>query len=146
MVAFVFVYGTLMRSGANHPVLLRLGAVFVGEAETVEPRMLVDLGPYPALLPIGSQVELRCTVHGELYEIPDASLAALDAFEGTPHLYARERLRLRSPAGERDAFAYVLARRPPRTAEVIASGRYSVAGTALPDGAKLEQVEVEPGG
>ncbi|MBC7051966.1 gamma-glutamylcyclotransferase, partial [Salmonella enterica subsp. enterica serovar Enteritidis] len=46
--SLVFVYGTLMREQANHRVLVEIGARRVGEAVSMEPRTLVDLGPYPA--------------------------------------------------------------------------------------------------
>jgi len=142
----VFVYGTLMRAGANHAVLLRLGCRFVGLATTREPRVLVDLGPYPALLPSGREESAVSCVSGEVWEIDDSALRELDAFEGSPELYTRERIRLLvdpevDEGGELEAFVYVLARRPPAHARVITSGRYAEAGTVLPDGAAPEQIE-----
>lgn len=145
----VFVYGTLMRAGANHAVLLRLGSVFVGTARTREPRTLVDLGPYPALLPArsGSSPPASC-IEGEVWEIDDGALRELDAFEGCPELYRRVRIALvtddRADVEPHvEAFAYELARRPPAHARVITSGRYAATGTVLPDGATPEQIEPE---
>lgn len=142
----VFVYGTLMRAGANHPVLLRLGCSFVGGARTREPRTLVDLGPYPALLPADRAASRPTTcIEGELWEIDDEALRELDAFEGSPELYTRERIALVTAEGEAlEAFVYALARRPPAHARVITTGRYAAPGTALPSGAAPEQFE--PGG
>jgi gamma-glutamylcyclotransferase (GGCT)/AIG2-like uncharacterized protein YtfP len=143
----VFVYGTLMRGGANHDVLRRLGGSFVTAATTRSPRTLVDLGPYPALLALGSR-EDAAPVTGEVWEITDAALRELDAFEGVPDLYLRERLTVGS-AGRGDAieaFVYVLAGSPPPHARVIPTGRYGRAGTALPDGAKPEQLVRRPNG
>lgn len=141
----VFVYGTLMRAGANHNVLQRLGCTFLGEATTLEPRTLVDLGPYPALLPLRDGAPPPTTrIEGEVWEIDDRSLRELDAFEGYPELYTRERVALRvagPEAREVDAFVYVLARRPPARARVIATGRYAAAGMPLPDGAASDQFE-----
>jgi gamma-glutamylcyclotransferase (GGCT)/AIG2-like uncharacterized protein YtfP len=135
--AHVFVYGTFLRGGANHAFFLGLGSRFVRVALTEEPRTLVDLGPYPALLP--RDVARDATrVHGEVYEMPDASLAELDAFEGTPDLYRRETIAL---DGGTSAFTYVFARALPKRARVIADGRYASAGTLLEEGAKASQVE-----
>lgn len=137
--AHVFVYGTFLRGGANHAFLTRLGARFVRSATTADPRTLVDLGPYPAMLPRDAARD-TARVHGEVYDMPDASLAELDAFEGTPDLYARETIAL---DGGDAAFTYVFARRVPKRARVIADGRYAARGTLLEEGAKASQVEDE---
>lgn len=141
----VFVYGTLMRAGANHAVLERLDARFVTTASTLHPRILVDLGPYPALLPSNESTIPPSRVSGEVWEIDDSALDDLDAFEGCPDLYSRERITLLTDAEgaerELDAFGYVLARRPPPHARILASGRYGTPGTVLPEGAMPEQIE-----
>lgn len=137
--AHVFVYGTLLRGGANHALLRELGARFLREARTAEPFTLVDLGPYPAMLPRDARRD-TVPVSGELYEIPDASLAALDEFEGAPDLYTRETIALE---GDATAFTYVFARRVPTRARVIADGRYASEGAVLEEGAKASQVEDE---
>jgi gamma-glutamylaminecyclotransferase len=138
----VFVYGTLMRAGANHAVLERLGSAFVGAAFTRDPRTLVDLGPYPALLPESDAPS--APVHGEVWELDDSALRELDAFEGCPELYVRERIAVRMDAGdEREAFVYVFARRPPARAQILTTGRYSAAGTRLPHGASPAQIEAK---
>ena len=140
----VFVYGTLMRAGANHAVLARLGCSFVARARTLEPRVLVDLGPYPALLPARherSPAPTTC-VEGELWAIEETALHALDAFEGCPELYRRDRIALVTADGEEvEAFVYALARRPPAHARVIATGRYAAPGSPLPNGAQPGQIE-----
>jgi gamma-glutamylaminecyclotransferase len=131
----VFVYGTFLRGKANHAVLTRLGARFVCAARTSSPRTLVDLGPYPAMLPADASRD-RSAVHGELYEIDEAALASLDEFEGCPDLYRRERITL--DAGE--AETYVFARRRPKTATMISSGRYEPTGTVLDESARDEDL------
>jgi gamma-glutamylcyclotransferase (GGCT)/AIG2-like uncharacterized protein YtfP len=89
----VFVYGTLMRGKANHSVLVRMSARFVGSACTVDARTVVDLGPYPALLPSDRARDAKAsTVRGEIFEVDDGDIDALDAFEGAPALYRRERI------------------------------------------------------
>jgi gamma-glutamylcyclotransferase (GGCT)/AIG2-like uncharacterized protein YtfP len=81
----VFVYGTLRRGGrANR--LLR-GARFLAEATTDSAFELVDMGPYPGLVAAGS-----IAVRGEIWEVPIAVLAELDAYEGEE--YARIAIRL----------------------------------------------------
>ncbi len=135
----VFVYGTLMRAGANHRVLARLGGRFVDEARTAEPRTLVDLGPYPALLPTTAPAT-TCVI-GEVWEVDDSALRELDAFEGVPDLYTRERLAIVTDSETREAFTYVFARRLPKGARPIESGRYAAPGTALPTGASPAQIE-----
>jgi gamma-glutamylcyclotransferase (GGCT)/AIG2-like uncharacterized protein YtfP len=133
----VFVYGTLMRGTANHDVLARTGARFVGDARTTTTRTLVDLGPYPALLPFDRARDAGATpVTGELFEIEAAALETLDAFEGTPSLFRRETIAVvldGAVIGVRersdresviDAYVYVLAREMPAGARVIGGGRY----------------------
>lgn len=168
----VFVYGTLMRAGANHSVLQRLGCTFAGHATTREGWTLVDLGPYPALLPAREGAP-TARVFGEVWQIDDHAIRELDAFEGCPELYTRERIALVMASAEDDggttsdpettgdasrpgaahthlaarsvtAFAYVLAGRPPSSARVIVGGRYAAPGTALPHGALPEQLAEAP--
>ena len=107
----VFVYGTLMRRGENHAVLERLGARFVARARTHQRRTVVDLGPYPALLPRDEPRDGTAPlVDGELYELSEAALPALDDFEGSPDLYVRERIALTTEEGFAEAWVYVLAK------------------------------------
>ena len=149
--AHVFVYGTLLRGAANHDVLARLGARFVARARTAEPRTLLDLGPYPALLPRDAERDRDASpVFGEVYAVPDGALDDLDVFEGCPDLYRREPIAL-EPDGAHGgeptpskAFTYVLARRPPARARPVPGGRYAVRGAALPAGASPSQLGEDP--
>ncbi len=127
MTTLVFVYGTLMQDQPNHRVLLEIGAERLGAAVTASARTLVDLGPYPALLRGAG----GCQVTGELYAIDERSLDVLDAFEGCPDLYSRERIQLVHDGESREAWTYVLAREPPADAVVVASGRYAGGGVVL---------------
>jgi len=127
----VFVYGTLMRGQPNHHVLARAGARARGAATTVLPRTLVDLGPYPALLPRdGVRDASARAVTGELFAVSARALAALDEFEGCPDLYVRERIAVVASASAsvdgaaHEAWTYVLAETPPPSARVLADGRY----------------------
>jgi gamma-glutamylcyclotransferase (GGCT)/AIG2-like uncharacterized protein YtfP len=94
----VFVYGTLLAGEPNHRVLA--GARFLGEAVTAPAFELVDLGPYPALVPGGATA-----VRGERYAVDDRGLARLDRLEGYPELYDRVEVAL---AGGERAIAYVM--------------------------------------
>ncbi len=144
----VFVYGTFLRGRANSGVLARLGAAFVASARTVEPRALVDLGPYPALVDADAADAPTPTgpVFGELWEVAESSLAPLDAFEGCPELFKRQSVSIERDDGAReDAFVYVFARHVPRRARVISSGRYEATGVALPEGATPADIRDDEG-
>lgn len=70
----VFVYGTLRRGGSHH---WRMdGAVFIRPG-TIRGRMY-RFGWYPGLVADESAGE----IHGEVYAVGPAQLAALDLFEG----------------------------------------------------------------
>ena len=93
----VFVYGTLMRGEANHRLLR--GSQFVGAAKTVRGFCLFDHGPFPAMVRMGDGV-----VSGEVFEIREGVLGALDRLEGYPTLYGRELIDLDDGS---QAIAYV---------------------------------------
>lgn len=75
----VFVYGTLKRGFYNHRLLQEREAKFVGNASTREPMRLV-LGEYG--IPYLMKGEGNTAVPGELWEVDDAGLDALDVLEG----------------------------------------------------------------
>jgi gamma-glutamylcyclotransferase (GGCT)/AIG2-like uncharacterized protein YtfP len=76
------VYGSLLAGGYNHCFLR--SSVRMGEARTAARFELVDLGPYPALVPNGST-----SVLGEVYRVDKDVLARLDQLEGHPSYYLR---------------------------------------------------------
>ena len=92
----LFVYGSLRRGAENHHELA--GAVFRGVVKTMPSYGIARLGAYPAL------VSGSTSVAGELYEVEEADLPALDAFEGPGYRRALVRL-----DGGGDAEAYFLA-------------------------------------
>lgn len=143
--ALLFVYGTLMVGFANHHVLTRLGGRRLDRARTSAPRTLVDLGPYPALLPPDATRDREATcVEGELHELPDGALEEVDRFEGAPELYRRATVRVTTPDGVvHDAFGYELVRHVPARARVLADGRYTRRGTTLPRGVDAGQIDGE---
>jgi gamma-glutamylcyclotransferase (GGCT)/AIG2-like uncharacterized protein YtfP len=120
----VFVYGSLLRGEANHVHLE--GARFIGTVRTAPAFTLFDLGEFPALVATGHDA-----VSGELWEVDDAHLERLDAFEEHPDVYARRKIPLEDG---RDAFAY-LPRTAPTARERIVSGdwRRRLDGRPRPD-------------
>lgn len=108
----VLVYGSLMSGQGNHRFLA--GARFVAIAHTEPVFTLVSLGAFPALVAGGAT-----SVRGELYEVDDATLTALDRLEGAPTFYRRELVPLRGGAR---VFAYVLASRAERRHDIVESG------------------------
>jgi len=71
----IFVYGTLRRGGVRAIEVHFPPAEFVASAHVSG--ILYDLGPYPGLRLDGEQ-----PVTGEIYQVDDAVLEALDAYEG----------------------------------------------------------------
>ena len=79
----VFVYGTLLVGESNHRLLK--GAQLISDEGRTQPGFrLYDLGRYPALVRDGDHA-----VVGEVYEVDEPTLAALDRLEGHPELYRR---------------------------------------------------------
>ncbi|MCG3722230.1 gamma-glutamylcyclotransferase family protein [Vibrio cincinnatiensis] len=80
----VFVYGTLRQGEANHYYLEE--SPLLGSWVTPPEYALHDLGPYPGLS-AGHQ-----SIHGEVYQVDDSTLAKLDILEDVPVEYRRESL------------------------------------------------------
>lgn len=96
----VFVYGTLRRGFSNHHFMH--GARLLGGATTLGSyAMYVEDCPYLV------QEEARYPVMGEVYEVSDAMLLALDALEEHPTVYERRRIPVRQDSGrEVEAWCY----------------------------------------
>jgi gamma-glutamylaminecyclotransferase len=82
----VFVYGTLKRGQHNHNRFLAT-STFLGPATTAE-RWRMITGGYPVVLPNHHRAGAG-RIRGELYEVDDQTLEALDRLEGNGHLYLR---------------------------------------------------------
>ncbi|RTL54718.1 MAG: gamma-glutamylcyclotransferase [Bradyrhizobiaceae bacterium] len=83
----VFVYGTLKRGGERNDLLK--AAAFAGKASTVASFRMLD-GPYPVLRDNNGPGPGDHPVSGEVFEVDDAALAALDDYEGVgERLYDR---------------------------------------------------------
>ncbi|KAK3276725.1 hypothetical protein CYMTET_15231 [Cymbomonas tetramitiformis] len=101
----VFVYGTLKRGFHNHRLLEKFDARFVCETRTREPMRLV-LGDYGVPYLMGPHPDAAGPVLGELWEVDDEALGALDVLEGVDvGMYTRTRVEL--DEGGKYAFGYV---------------------------------------
>ena len=91
--SYVFVYGTLKRGGSNHRYLQ--GQTFIAPATTVPGYRLYRLDGYPGMVPDPAHSH---GVHGEIWEVDAAGLAALDELEGVAeNLYRRAPVPLAAP-------------------------------------------------
>jgi gamma-glutamylcyclotransferase (GGCT)/AIG2-like uncharacterized protein YtfP len=115
----LFVYGSLKRGGRHHDELA--GAVFLGPATTQAGYRLEPLGEYLALISVLPPPQAKAqaqaqpepepehetgtatTVPGELFELDESKLSALDAFEGDA--YERGNVRLEGGSLQKPGFA-----------------------------------------
>lgn len=86
----VFVYGTLRAGHGNHERLLRTAQCLDPHAVTQPGYRMATAGGFPMVhrLPLGEWGAAN-VVQGEVYEVDDATLAALDRLEGHPRWYQR---------------------------------------------------------
>lgn len=101
----VFVYGTLKRGFPNHGLMR--AATFVDTGLTVEryPMIIQGRGFSPVMLPEAGQGH---RIVGEIWEVDDTQLAALDELESThlPTGYVRETIAVETPGGLLNAWVY----------------------------------------
>jgi gamma-glutamylaminecyclotransferase len=103
MNTLLFVYGTLKRGYCNHQHLA--GQTFVGLARTQPGYRLVDMGGYPGITPLVTDVE---GVTGEIWSVAPDALERLDRFEGVHEgLYRREAIPLKGAFENETVFAYI---------------------------------------
>lgn len=91
MTHYVFVYGTLKTGETNHRIMTNPGngrSTFIGQARTLKkwPLVLVSKYEIPCLLP---REGLGHEVCGEVYQVDDRMLEALDRLESHPDYYVR---------------------------------------------------------
>lgn len=84
----LFVYGTLKRGCRSHHLLA--GQEFLGPAWTVPRYRLLRRERYPCLV----EAEQGVAIHGEIWRVDEDAVKRLDAYEGTPTLFARRPIRL----------------------------------------------------
>jgi gamma-glutamylcyclotransferase (GGCT)/AIG2-like uncharacterized protein YtfP len=94
----LFVYGTLLKGQPDHFCLD--AAELLGPAQTEPCYILVDLGPFAALVFDGNTA-----VHGELYLVDPANLVKIDQLRQVPSLFRRQTIAL---AKQGPADAYVM--------------------------------------
>jgi gamma-glutamylcyclotransferase (GGCT)/AIG2-like uncharacterized protein YtfP len=99
----VFVYGTLKSGKRRNFYLTRDNAKLLGEVKTEAKYMLYK--PLFTDYPCMSECKQGISVEGELWEVTDETLAALDSVEGVPHLFHRATIKLDN--GE-EAIAYLM--------------------------------------
>lgn len=107
----VFVYGTLMQGGRNSYLLSQENATLIAEKITTTSNIFFMFqfnsasspGKFsPAVLPHGDGF-----IQGEIYEVNEAGLAALDKLEGNSDHYQREEVELQNGS---TAWMYILKR------------------------------------
>lgn len=86
----VFVYGSLKKGLGNHSLLTIAEAEFVGFDSISGQFSMISYGGFPAACH-NSAVECA-PVFGEVYRIHPEALPSLDALEGHPEWYRREKL------------------------------------------------------
>jgi gamma-glutamylcyclotransferase (GGCT)/AIG2-like uncharacterized protein YtfP len=108
---YLFVYGSLKQGGLHHDELR--GSKCLGPAKTLPGYTLVQLGDYLALHPEpepepepGAPRDNSTAISGELFEVDDALLPALDAFEGDDYIRATVALDAAQSANLSMALAY----------------------------------------
>lgn len=89
----LFVYGTLMRNRRGHALLA--GQRFLGTALTGPRYRLFRRNWYPCLV----EDAQGYAVEGELWEVSDEALAALDEYEGAADLFERRPLQVNGAEG-----------------------------------------------
>ncbi len=88
----VFVYGTLKLGYGNNRILQEGGAEFIGDAITTgqQFRLYAPTGiGFPFLKDVGAGY--GTDIKGEVWLVPQRTLARLDQLEGVPHFYRRDR-------------------------------------------------------
>jgi len=83
----IFVYGTLRTGEPNHYMLDHITPLRL--TRTAPAYTLVSLGAFPAMLEGGTTA-----VVGEVYEVDEMTLVALDRLESHPRFYERKAIRL----------------------------------------------------
>ena len=99
MASRLFIYGTLKRGQVNHHLLAEES--YLGPATTLPRFRLLNLGWYPGLALCEDKGR---AIEGELWEVSDACLEALDAYEGSEY----ERRMIEVQPETSDVQAYIL--------------------------------------
>ena len=98
---YLFTYGTLRKDGSR-PATHYQGAEYVSPGFHTGLLKMVDLGPYPALVPSDTPY----TVLGDVWRVQD--LKYFDLYEGYPTLYDRKQIPIQTPNGELICWVYYM--------------------------------------
>lgn len=114
----VAVYGSLKAGRHNHGYLKT--ARFIGRFRTPPEYTMIDLGPYPAVIPEG-----HTAIEVEIYEVGSDTLKSLDELEEHPESYRRTLIKI----ANMEVFIYLLTRKGLRDVQklrcpIIESGRW----------------------
>lgn len=99
----VFVYGSLLSGLGNHGLLVRNNARALGQGSTRAAFTMISLGAFPGVIESGDTA-----VTGELYEVDDRGLAALDMLESNGRFYTRAEHEIDTDSGSVVAWIYLL--------------------------------------
>lgn len=137
----VFVYGTLRPNHGNNRRLLS-GAVHIGKAVTTPAddftMYLSNLGGgIPFVVPhkhnVFKSYENQPMITGDLYQVNDEELGALDSLEGHPRWYCREEINIKVKTGDKyvstTAWIYLMPERLLDTNIVNLSGDFDEVST-----------------
>lgn len=94
----VFVYGSLMQGFHNYKPYLE-GQYYIGQANTVDHYVMLDLENFPGLAAFNTRTAYSLPVKGELYNVSNDCLEALDFLEGNGKFYTRELIHINSRLG-----------------------------------------------
>uniref|UniRef100_A0A915C0B0 Gamma-glutamylcyclotransferase family protein n=1 Tax=Parascaris univalens TaxID=6257 RepID=A0A915C0B0_PARUN len=99
---FIFVYGTLKRNEPNYEIMTNISTGkchLIGCGRTVErfPLLIASKFNIPFCL---QQPGIGYRIHGEVYEVDEAKMNALDEFEAHPHFYKRQLQQIEMDSGE----------------------------------------------
>lgn len=107
---YVFVYGTLKSNYPQNRYIRDNGGQLVGPAQLSQSAglVLVDLGPFPALVPAAMINRPGMVVTGELYTSNKRMQQHLDGYEGYPRMYDRAEKTVSVSGAEYSAFVYFM--------------------------------------
>lgn len=113
MSSLVFVYGSLKKGFHNHHLLEK--SRFLCE-NSLAGYLMISLGAFPGIIPNPGQFT---PVYGEVYEVDEKTLKALDRLEGHPHMYERTLVKLNY--GE-EAWVYVYKHADTKFSKTVPTG------------------------
>jgi len=128
----VFVYGTLKRGQSNHGLLA--GAEYHGEGATADTFGFYagpDVSPAEKKLPEipfayeqPAEGDEAISVQGEVWEVDNATLAALDRLEGHPDWYERRQIPVTLGNENKIAYIYLIPGPAPAGLRHLSDGRF----------------------